>query len=144
MQNSLENYLETADGAGKVMAHARLLIKLTHLYQEIAPTHLGQASRLANYKSGVIVIHAVSGAVAAKLRQLAPTLAEGFSQRGIECNGVQVKVQASKINAQSTASTLKPLSSQTRGTLRGLRDSLPDSPLRAALETLLAHSARQE
>lgn len=144
MQNSLENYLETADGAGKVMAHARLLVKLTHLYQEIAPTHLGQASSLANYKSGIIVIHAVNGAVAAKLRQLAPTLAEGFSKRGIECNGVQVKVQARKINTQSKASTLKPLSSRASRTLESLRDSLPDSPLRAALETLLTHSAKQE
>ncbi|MBK7423051.1 MAG: DUF721 domain-containing protein [Propionivibrio sp.] len=144
MQNSLENYLEAADGAGKVMAHARLLIKLTHLYQEIAPTHLGQASRLANYKSGIIVIHAVSGAVAAKLRQMAPTLAEGFSKRGVECNGVQVKVQARKISTQSRASTQKPLSSRTSRTLEGLRDSLPDSPLRAALETLLTHSAKQE
>ena len=144
MQNSLENYLEAADGAGKVMAHARLLVKLTHVYQEIAPTHLGQASSLANYKSGIIVIHAVSGAVAAKLRQLAPTLAEGFSKRGIECNGVQVKVQARKINTQSRASTLKPLSSRASRTLESLRDSLPDSPLRAALETLLTHSAIQE
>lgn len=144
MQNSLENYLEAADGAGKVMAHARLLIKLTHLYQEIAPTYLGQASSLANYKSGIIVIHAVSGAVAAKLRQLAPTLVEGFSQRGIECNGVQVKVQARKINTQSRASTQKPLSLRTSRTLEDLRDSLPDSPLRAALETLLTHSAKQE
>ena len=144
MQNSLENYLEAADGAGKVMAHARLLIKLTHLYQEIAPTHLGQASRLANYKSGIIVIHAVSGAVAAKLRQLAPTLVEGFSQRGIECNGVQVKVQACKISKQSKGSTQKPLSPRASRTLEGLRDSLPDSPLRAALETLLTHSAKQE
>jgi len=144
MQNSLENYLEAADGAGKVMAHARLLNKMTHLYQEIAPTHLGQASRLANYKSGIIVIHAVSGAVAAKLRQLAPTLAEGFSTRGVECNGVQVKVQACKINTQSRASTQKPLSSRTSTTLEGLRDSLPDSPLRAALEALLAHAAKQE
>ncbi len=144
MQNSLENYLEAADGAGKVLAHARLLIKLTHLYQEIAPAHLGQASSLANYKSGIIVIHAVSGAVAAKLRQLAPTLADGFSQRGIECTGVQVKVQAHKIVMQSMASTKKPLSPRASQELEGLRDSLPASPLRAALESLLAHAAKEE
>jgi len=144
MQNSLENYLEAADGAGKILAHARLLIRLAHLYQEIAPTHLGQASSLANYKSGIIVIHAVSGAIAAKLRQLAPTLAEGFSKRGIECNGVQVKVQARKIGTQSMASTQKPLSSRTSLELEGLRDSLPASPLRTALDTLLERSAKQE
>ena len=144
MQNSLENYLEAADGAVKVLAHARLLIKLTRLYREIAPTHLGQASRLANYKSGIIVIHATSGAVAAKLRQLAPSLTDGFSKRGIECSGVQVKVQAHKIAAQSRASTQKPLSTRTSHELEVLRNSLPVSPLREALEVLLARAARQE
>lgn len=144
MQNSLENYLEAAEGAGKVLAHARLLIKLTHLYQEIAPAHLGQASSLANFKSGIIVIHAVSGAVAAKLRQLAPTLADGFSKRGVECTGVQVKVQAHKIDIQSMTSTQKPLSLRTSREIEGLRDSLPNSPLKTALENLLAHAAKEE
>ena len=144
MQNSLENYLEAADGAGKVLAHAKLLIKLTHLYQEIAPAHLGQASSLANYKSGIIVIHAVSGAVAAKLRQLAPTLADGFSKRGVECTGVQVKVQARKIDMQSRTSTQKPLSLRASREIEGLRDSLPESSLKAALESLLAHAAKAE
>lgn len=144
MQNSLENFLQTADGAGKVLAHARLLIKLARMYQELAPLHLGQASSLANYKSGMIVIHAVSGAVAAKLRQLAPTLADGFSKRGIECNGVQVKVQAREFGTQSRTSTQKPLTSRTSFELEGLRDSLPASPLRDAVNNLLAHSARTD
>ena len=144
MNNSLESYLDAAEGAGKVLAHARLLMKLTALYQEIAPAHLGQASSLANYKSGTIVIHAASGAVAAKLRQLAPTLADGFSRRGVECNGVQIKVQAPKITAQSMASTKKPLTPRTSHTLEGLRDSLPSSPLRTALATLLTRSARTQ
>jgi len=144
MNYSLERYLDAADGAGKVLAHARLLMRLTQLYQEIAPAHLGQASSLANYKSGIIVIHAVSGAVAAKLRQLAPTLADGFSQRGVECNGVQIKVQARKTVAQSTASAKRPLTTRASSSLEGLRDSLPNSPLRAALETLLERSAKTE
>jgi hypothetical protein len=144
MKNSLENYLDAADGAGKVLAHARLLMKLTRLYQEIAPAHLGQASSLANFKSGIIVIHAASGAVAAKLRQLAPTLADGFCKRGVECNGVQIKVQAHKTVTQSMASTQKPISSRASRELEGLRDSLPESPLRAALETFLTRVARTE
>ena len=144
MQNSLENFLEAADGAGKVLAHAKLLIKLAQMYQELAPTHLSQASSLANYKSGMIVIHAVSGAVAAKLRQMAPTLADGFSKRGIECNGVQVKVQARESDAQSRTSTQKPLTSRTSHALESLRDSLPASPLRESLNSLLARSTRTE
>jgi hypothetical protein len=144
MPKTLENYLEASDGAGKILAHARLLVKLTHLYQKIAPAHLSQASTLANYKSGIIVIHATNGAVAAKLRQLAPTLVDGFSKMGIECNDVQVKVQARENNAQSTTSTLKPLSIRTTKELDELRDHLPQSPLRSALENLLAHILTKE
>ena len=144
MQNLVENYLEAAEGAGSVLAHARLLMKLTHLYEGIAPAHLGQASSVANYKSGIIIIHAVSGAVAAKLRQMAPRLADEFSKRGIDCNEVQIKVQAREIQSQSRTSTQKPLSLKTSRELADLAGSLPDSSLRSALETLLAHSARQE
>ena len=144
MQKSLENYLEATDGAGKVLAHARLLIKLANLYHKIAPAHLSQASTLANYKSGIIVIHATTGAVAAKLRQLAPSLSDGFSKRGIECNGVQVKVQAPEINTQSMTSTQKPLSIKTEQGLCELRDQLPQSPLRSALEKLLARALIKE
>ena len=143
MNHSLESYLEAADGAGKILAHARLLARLARLYQEIAPAHLSQSSVLANFKSGVIVIHASSGAIAAKLRQLGPTLADGFCQRGVECSGVQVKVQARKTAAQSMSSTRKPLSAQAGRSIEGLRDTLPDSPLRAALDTLLTRSARE-
>ena len=143
MNHSIESYLEAADGAGKIMAHARLLVKLARIYQEIAPAHLSQASSLANFKSGIVVVHAVSGAVAAKLRQLGPTLADGFCKRGIECSDVQVKVQARKMVAQSMSSTKKPLTPGASRSLEGLRDSLPSSPLRAALATLLERSARQ-
>ncbi len=144
MPNTLEDFLDAADGAGNVLSHARLLLRLANLYQEIAPAHLRQASTLANYKSGIIVIHATNGAVAAKLRQLATTLAEGFSKRGIECSGVQIKVQASEIPTQSRGSMPNPLSAQTSRSLEELRDSLPESDLRHAVETLIKRSARSE
>ena len=144
MPNTLEDFLDAADGAGNVLAHARLLLRLANLYREIAPAHLRQASTIANYTSGIIVIHATNGAVATKLRQLATTLADGFSKRGVECSGVQVKVQATEITTQSKSSTLKPLSGQTSRSLEALRDSLPDSDLRHAVETLIRRSARTE
>lgn len=144
MPNTLQDFLEAADGAGNVLAHARLLLRLAYLYEQIAPAHLRQASKIANYKSGLIVIHATNSAVATKLRHLATTLAEGFSQRGVECNGVQVKVQAPEINTQSMTSTQKPLSIKTEQGLCELRDQLPQSPLRSALEKLLARALIKE
>ena len=144
MPNTFEDFLDAADSAGNVLAHARLLLRLANLYQEIAPAHLRQASTIANYKSGIIVIHATNGAVATKLRQLAPTLADGFRQRGVECSDVQVKAQATGTPTQSRSSTPKPLSVPSSRALEDLRDALPDSSLRQAVETLLQRSAREE
>lgn len=145
MADLLLNYLEGTEGAGKVLAHARLLVKLAGLYQEIVPAHLGEASCVANYKSRVVVIHASNGAVATKLRQLAPTLVDKLSKRGLECTSVLVKVQARPEHAAIPAPTQKPLSARTSQGLAALRDSLPaSSGLRTAVEGLLARAARQE
>ena len=144
MSNSLQNYLEAAEGAGKVLAHARLLVQLAGIYQEMTPQHLAHASRVANYKSRVLVIHADSGAVATKLRQMAPTLATELTKRGLECSGVQVKVHARHNHEPTRAPTQKPLSARTSQDLAALSESLPASPLRHALENLLTRSAKRE
>ncbi|EXI77707.1 MAG: hypothetical protein AW10_03565 [Candidatus Accumulibacter appositus] len=145
MTDSLHSYLEGPEGAGKVMAHARLLTRLASLFQEIVPAHLGQASSLANFKSGIVLIYASNGGVATKLRQMAPTLVDEFLRRGIECSGLQVKVQARTRPAAIRTAAQKPLSSRTSERLTALSDSLPPaSPLRSALEHLLAHTAREE
>jgi hypothetical protein len=143
---TLDDFLDSADGAGAVLAHAKRLIELARLYQEIVPAYLRQSSRLVNYTSGSVVIHAANGATATKLRQLTSTLAEGFSRRGVECHEVRIKVRAdelSELSAPSRNSTQKPLSGQTLQTLGDLRDSLPDSELRQAVETLIQRSARK-
>lgn len=142
--HSLDSYLSSTDGAGRLMVHARLLQKLAHIYAAAAPEHLGKASRVANYKSGTVVIHADNGAVAVKLRQMAPSLASEFAKRGIECNGVQVKVQALDISQHSIEASGHPLPAGAGRALSDLAESLPDSPLREAIETLLRRSARAE
>lgn len=144
MSDSLQRYLEAAEGAGKVMAHAKLLVRLAEMYRGLAPSYLSGASALANYKSGVVVIHAENGAVATKLRQMAPTLAGEFSKRGVECNGLQVKVQVGLRVAPVRLAVSKPLSARTRRELSTLSASLPTSPLRRAIEDLLARAARRE
>ena len=142
---TLEDFLDSADGAGKVLQHARELLRLTRFYREIAPAYLSVASRLVNYKSGIMVIHAVNSATAAKLRQLAPTLSDGFSRRGVECRGMEVKVRVPEFPATSRPTQEpKPLSAQTFRTLGYLRDSLSDSGLRRALYTLIQRSAKRE
>jgi len=132
----IDRYLSDTDGVGRLMAHAALLQKLARIYANVAPEHLGRASRVANYKSGAVVIHADNGAVAVKLRQMAPTLTREFSNRGLECNGVQVKVQALEISSHSQHAISRPLSPRADQALAALAGNLPDSPLKAAIETL--------
>ncbi len=144
MSSSLQTYLEAEEGAGKVLAHARLLVRLAALYQDIAPPHLAQASRLANFKSGIIVINAGTGTVAAKLRQMAPTLVDALAKHGLECRGVQVKVQAAVAHEPPRPAAQKPLSARTSERLAALGASLPASPLRDAIGTLLVRAAREE
>lgn len=139
-----EHYLNRDAAAGKVMVHARLLLKLSRRFATIAPLGLRNAARVANYKSGIVVIHADNGAVAAKLRQMSRRLSSELSQGGLECNDIEVKVQPRQNPGQSRTSTLKPLSGKAFGMLRSTSENLPPGPLRAALEHLLAHAARRE
>lgn len=139
-----EHYLNRDAAAGKVMAHARLLLKLSRRFAAIAPIGMRNAARVANYKSGIVVIHTENGAVAAKLRQMSRRLSNDLSQGGLECSDVEVKVQPRQNLRQSSTSTLKPLSGKAFGMLKSTSENLPPGPLRAALEHLLARAVRQE
>jgi hypothetical protein len=144
MYKGPEHYLDKDAAAGRVMAHARLLLKLTRRFEAIAPAGLRYAAHVANYKSGRIIIHADNGAVAAKIRQMSQRLSDELSKGGAECIGIEVKVQPRQIPYQSTSSTQKPLSDKACGALQSAADSLPKGPLRDALDNLLKRAARVE
>jgi len=144
MTYGLEHYLNNDAAAGKVMAHARLLLKLARRFEAVAPATVANAARVANYKSGKIIIHADNGAVAAKIRQLSQRLSDELSKGGTECNGIEVKVQPRQIPSQSTSSTQKPISGKAIGMLRSASENMPKGALREALERLLERSAKAE
>jgi hypothetical protein len=137
---TLDECLNRTDSAAKVMAHARTLLRLTRIYEEIAPGQLAGASRVANTKSGRIIIHADNGAVAAKLRQLAGSLRDGFILKGSECNGIDVRVQPrpAAFDQEPPESRKPGLSAGSKTHLHALCVRLPaQSPLRQSVERLL-------
>ena len=144
MYQGPEHYLDNDATAGKLMAHARLLLKLSRRFEAVAPAGLRHAAHVANYKSGRIIIHADNGAVASKIRQMGQRLCSELSKGGTECTGIEVKIQPRQIPYQSTSSTQKPLSARTCGLLRSTSEMLPKGPLRDALDSLLQHAARRE
>lgn len=144
MYKAPTQFLDADATAGRVMAHARLLMKLSNRFDAVAPAGLRAAAQVANFKSGKVVILAENGAVAAKLRQMEQRLCRELSFGGAECSGIEVKVQPSQLPDRSMASTLKPLSGKTTDILRSTVESLPKGPLREALDNLLRRSASVE
>ena len=144
MYKGPEQYLDSDAATSRVMAHARLLQKLSRRFEAVAPSGLRHAARVANYKSGKIVIHADNGAVATKIRQMSQRLCDELSKGGAECSLMEVKVQPRQNPYQTRTSTQKPLSDKAFGMLQSTAENLPEGPLRRALDTLLKRAARTE
>ena len=141
MSDFITTYLDAPEGLGRLMAHARLLNRLQSAYADAVPAYLGQASRVANYKQGIVVIHTESGGVAVKLKQLTPSLTDVFLRIGVECSGIQVRVQPAQDAPEERPRTHRALTPGARQGLGELAAGMTDSPLRHALESLLKHSA---
>lgn len=139
---SLDAYLHSADSLARLRAHAQRLVRLQHVYADIAPTYLAESSRVANHKQGKLVIHADNGAVAAKLRQVVPSLRDEFGKRGCEVTEIQVKAQPLAVKRQAERwRAAASVSAHTKDKLSMLVQSLPEeSPLKAALENLVRRS----
>lgn len=139
-----EYYLDSDAGAARVMAHARLLLKLSRRFEAIAPAAFRHATRVANYKSGIVVIHAENGAVAAKIRQMSRRLCDELSRGGTQCSDIEVKVQPRQSAFQSMPSASKGLSAQARASLGTAASALPEGPLRRALDQLVRRALEKE
>jgi hypothetical protein len=139
---SLDAYLNSADGLARLSAHAGRLVKLQRVFEEIAPSFLAASSRVANFKLGKVVIHADSGAVAAKLRQMLPSLIDEFCLKGAEVTEIQVKVQPTHAAMQHKKPGQAPVvGASAKAGLDRLAAELPeDSPLKEALGRLVKRS----
>ncbi|MBI3140377.1 MAG: DUF721 domain-containing protein [Rhodocyclales bacterium] len=138
----LDAYLNSADGLAPLAAHAGRLVKLQRVFEESAPPHLAESSRVANLKLGKVVLHADNGAVAAKLNQLLPSLVDEFCKKGFEVTEIQVKVQPRFTASQQFHYRKAPaVSSGAKAGLQRLAAELPeDAPLKAAVERLVKRS----
>lgn len=139
---SLDAYLNSAGDLARLSAHAGRLVKLQRVFEEIAPAYLAASSHVANFKLGKVVIHADSGAVAAKLRQMLPSLVDEFSLKGAEITEIQVKVQPSGVALQHKKRVIAAtVGSSAKTGLSRLAEELPaDSPLKEAVERLVKRS----
>lgn len=134
---SLEDCLMADTGVARLSAHARRLLKLQRIFESATP--LARQSRVANLKLGRIVIFATNGAVAAKLRQIAPRLTAAFRSEAAEVTGIDFRVQpATAQPPASPAASPATIGRTQKQALTSLIAGLPDgSALKAALVRLV-------
>ena len=139
-----EKLLERSDQTAQILAHARLLMRLERRFAAAVPPGLAEHARVVNYRSGVIVIHAENGAVAAKIRQMSQRLCADLSTGSLACSALEVRVKPPQPLPAGPGATVKPLSGATLATLRETAEHLPQGPLREALDRLMERSAKKD
>jgi len=119
---------------------ARRLKDLQLLLFEASPPLLAAASRVADLRSGTLIVVSDNAAVAAKLRQLAPRLLSHIREQATEVTGIRVDVQVKphkiKDEDEFTPRSLPPDAIQKFEHLSG---ALPPSPLKSALARFAAN-----
>jgi len=126
-------FLDQAEGIAPLMPQARRLIELRRILATVLPESLARQSSVANVKQGKVIVFAVNGAVATKLRLMSPALLKQLSLRGIEVTGLEVRVQPTAPSAQVPEKSTK-MNSVVASSLADLCEQLPDSELKSVVD----------
>lgn len=136
---SLEECLRADPAMARLDGHASRLLRLQAVVALALPPNLARASRVANLKSGTLLIHADNGAVAAKLRQMAPRLVDVVRFEAAEVTGIDIRVQGRVADTgKARGETYDRIGNKAKQGLTSLEKTLPEgSRLRTALEWLV-------
>jgi hypothetical protein len=138
--------LDADASMARLASHTKRLSSLQRSLEAAAPAALVRTCRVANYKFGVVFIHADNGAVATKLRQFASSLGDEFRKRGTEVNEIRVKVQPRLVNPSLPRREVGySIGYQAKQGLTSLSDRLATgSPLKDALQRLVERARDSE
>ena len=127
----------------RLFSYTEKLTAMQQVFMKIAPPQLAQHCALGALVEGDLTIYARSGAIAAKLRQMLPSLLLKFRARGYEVTAIRVTVQANyrsitgrELSANGPAGK-RQIGQAGMKSLGGLAAGLPRSPLKSAIESLL-------
>ena len=116
------------------------LAALQRIYAVAVAADLAKKSRVVFERSGTLVVVADTSAVAAKLKQLAPRVVQEIVKSAPEVTSIHVEAQVTLAGDLGTRPRPK-IGPRALATLGELRDALPDSPLRRALDRMVRRSA---
>ncbi len=140
---AISEWLAVRGEADTLVSRARRLILLEKLYANCVPEGLSRGSSVTNLREGILILRAQNGAIATKLRQIAPSLLDKLKAWNQDLIQIQVVVQAqgSAIPAKPPAKT--GLATQGVHEFEALGNSLPDSELKTAVARLVARQKGQ-
>lgn len=136
MSQRLNSYFAASPELRKLTQKAQQLSALQRSYQQAAPSTLTHSSRVIGFEQHILTLGADNSAIAAKLRQLTPQILGLLQENGAEVTGILVKVQVSQppVALDQTDHSLGEIGRQQ---IINLADTIPDSPLKYALQRLL-------
>ncbi len=149
----LNDWLAKSGPVSALMQTARELAALEAEVFSLLPRGLQAGIAVAGVKEDsrspqreqTLLLLAAHGAAAARVRQVVPTLLSRLQQRGSQITAIRVRVQPEvgrgdwDTGPVVHTKTSGRMSATGIASLGELERSLPDSPLRDALQTLLSH-----
>lgn len=128
--------------AAGVLATARRHMLIRQAAIGILPEGLGDACRIAKLDGPCLTIAVPNAAHAAKLRQLAPRLAEALTRQGWNIKEIKVRIQADVSGPAPYVPPAKeaiPLDGEALQAFTALHEQLQPGPLAEAVARLLKH-----
>ena len=142
--NKLNTYLHASPILDGLAIKAQRLLDLQKVFNHLAPQSLVNYSSIASFENNILVIYTVNGAIAAKLKQQIPSVLAKFHKRGFEVTSIRVEVQAQPRSTNPNKMKEIELSPGATQSLETLAESLSESPLKLALQTMLQrHTAKK-
>jgi len=136
-----------ARGAG-VLATARLHLQIQHAVAAVLPPGLAAVCVVAKLEGQRLLLAVPGPAHAAKLRQMAPRLAQALSAQGWNLNEISVRVQAGMprpgAKAPRPPKEAQPLGPKALQAFEDLGRNVRPGPLADAIARLLAHHHKKE
>lgn len=137
----LDDYLDELPGLKGLRSEALRLATMQRTVTSVLPADLAASVRVSRHASGALVIAAESGALAAKIRQLAPRLLTALKNQGVEVTTIRVVAQAGGMAPALEGRPRPRLPGCAAAPLEELAGRLAPSPLRSAV-LRLARRAR--
>ncbi len=127
----------------RLFGYMEKLTVMQEIFMKIAPSQLAQSCMLGGFFEGNLTICARNGAIAAKLRQILPSLLLKFQASGYEVTAIRIAVQANYLaiggnySSANSSAEKRQISQVGMESLTELAAELGQSPLKSAVESLL-------